>query len=102
MEEQLIPVTKNYFARRRGNAHSVVIDIGKLSEKGTLFTDIHVYSRFEWTHDSDYTKEEWTPAQVTWPSIGAQNSEVTTEFAEALSWAAKQAAAIDHTHKGEE
>ena len=99
MEEQLIKVSEHYHARRRGSDRFTAIDIGQLSEKGTLFADIHVTARVEWTHESNYEKEEWTPATVNWPSIGSQNAKITKEFATVLLWAAKEAAKMDRKHK---
>lgn len=99
MKEQPQQITEHYYAVTSGHDGFTCIDIGTLSERGVLYSDIHVSARIEWTHSSNYEKEEWTPAKVNWPSIGAQDAATTAEFAKVLLWAAKQAARMDRKHK---
>lgn len=95
-----IKITETYYAVRRGNKRFKAFDIGPLRQNGQgVDSEIHVSARYEWTHSSNYTEEAWTVAKVNWPSLGAQNSAFTAEFAKALNWAAKQAARLDRLHK---
>lgn len=60
--------------------------------------DIHILSANEWSHQSDYTKREWSPARITWTGGNTISPIEAIEFANALLWAAKEAKKHNNRH----